>query len=853
MSDGVVGVVVVSHSRALGEAAAGLAREMVPGDEVRIEVAAGLDEHTLGTDATAIAEALTRADSGAGVVVLMDLGSAVLSAELALEFVDDPSGVLLCSAPLVEGLVAAVVAAAGGADRATVAAEAEQGAAAKRAQLGEAPPAAVPPTEASSAADDDQRLGTEDRTERGGALPDDDQEVGRFVVTPPHGLHARPAALLARTAAGFDAAVDLLDLTNGRGPVTAASLTRVASLGAGVGHEVEVRARGAQAREAVAALLDLARRGFGEAPSGDPLVGSTTVAERPPPAPTVDHGPVGGAPGIAIGRARILRAVALVVPDVPAGSVAEEHRLLDEALATAQASISATRDATPGPEAAIFDAHLAILADPALLDPARAAIAAGRSAAVGWSTAVDRAAAELASLSSDYLRARAADVRAVGDDVLRALLTHPGSAPGPTVDAPRTTGDADVRHARQDRGTRASEVGDSRGVWVAEELTPAEAATIDAAGVVVAGGSPTSHAAIILRARGIPAVVGAGEAVLGVAENTVVALDGETGELSIDPDPATLDRFRRRRTATAEREDRARSRLHEPAITPDGVRVLVGVNLGAEPDPAPGADLAGLVRTEFLFLDRAQAPDVDEQVAAYRAVADALGNRRIVLRTLDVGGDKPLPYLPRPAEQNPFLGVRGLRLALRTPGLLDEQLRAIVRTARDTPVSVMFPMVTVPAELHAAREALAAAQRAEGPAELEVGIMIEVPAAALTADRFAPDVDFFSIGTNDLTQYVTAVERGNPQLSALADPLHPAVLELIARVAGTGVPTAVCGELAADPRATGLLVGLGVRELSVSPPAVARVKQAVRESRGLPPNLWTTPDAEAVRALLPDA
>lgn len=241
------------------------------------------------------------------------------------------------------------------------------------------------------------------------------------------------------------------------------------------------------------------------------------------------------------------------------------------------------------------------------------------------------------------------------------------------------------------------------------------------------------------------------------------------------------------------------------------------------------ADLAGLVRTEFLFLGRAQAPDVDEQEAVYRQIACALGGRRITLRTLDVGGDKPLGYVPMPAEANPFLGVRGVRLARVHPGLLAEQLLAVVRVAHDVPVSVMFPMISTLDELLWARRMLEDAIKLAGrgePTDLEVGIMVEVPAVALKAKAFAPHVDFFSIGTNDLTQYALAAERGNGALADVADPFDPGVLHLIDVVCRSGVPVAVCGELAADPQAPALLIGLGVRELSMAPQAIPTIKQA---------------------------
>jgi phosphocarrier protein FPr len=297
-------------------------------------------------------------------------------------------------------------------------------------------------------------------------------------------------------------------------------------------------------------------------------------------------------------------------------------------------------------------------------------------------------------------------------------------------------------------------------------------------------------------------------------------------------------------------------------VTRDGVTVAVGVNVGSVDDAraAAGADLAGLVRTEFLFLDRDSAPGVEEQEAAYREIAEALGGRRITLRTLDAGGDKPLRYLPAPAEGNPFLGVRGLRHSLTHPELFADQLLAIVRVAHDVPVSVMFPMVSTVGELTAARRMLDDAIARDGrgtPGDLHVGIMVEVPAAALKSGAFTAYVDFVSVGTNDLTQYALAAERGNAALAEVADPWDPGVLRLIDAacrgVAGKAT-VAVCGEMASEPAAVPLLTGLGVRELSVTPRAIPAVKEAVRavsvrECAALAARALEQPDAAAVRAL----
>ena len=850
-----VGIVVVSHSRALADAAVALAGEMLTGHPVPIEVAAGLDEHTFGTDAGQIVTAITEADAaaggpdGGGVVVLMDLGSAVLSAELALELLDDDvrERVLLCPAPLVEGLVVASVSAAGGASRAEVAAEASAGLDAKATQLG-GPVSDSGPVGPAQA---DRSDGTAQADGTGGA-----GRVGSFTVTNAHGLHARPAATLAARAAAFDARIELRNHTTGTGWVPATSLSKLGTLGALAGHRLDIRAEGSQAREAVDELLALAGRAFDERPAASPAVATPAAAARPSaPAPgpggSGARAPIGASPGLGIGPARPwppAPAEPLTSTETArsaADPTTERHRLGD-AIDAARRSIERVRgraaEQVGEHEAGIFDAHLALLDDPELQAAALAGVDGGEPAGAAWAAAVTEAHDVIAALPDPYLSARAADVRAVGDEVLRALHNPTG-----------TTG----------------ALTSPEGVLVAADLTPAEAAELDrdrVKAVLLAYGSPTAHSVILLRAVGIPAVVGAGPAVLEIAAGTPLAVDGGRGELVVDPSAEALRAFAERAEELADRQRQASARAAEPAATRDGTPIPVAANLGSVADAVTategGADLAGLVRTEFLFLDRDRAPDAAEQEATYREIAAAMGGRRITLRTLDVGGDKPLSYLPMPAEANPFLGLRGIRLALARPELLAEQLVAIVRVAHDTPVDLMFPMIATLDELLAARRALDCAVSLVGrgvPPGLRVGIMVEVPAAALKAAVFAPHVDFFSIGTNDLTQYTLAAERGNDAVAALGDALDPGVLRLVEAVcaaAGDDTLVAVCGEAAADEQATAVLLGLGVRELSVTPRAVARVKQAVRAvdlpaARALATAALRADSAAAVRALVP--
>jgi phosphocarrier protein FPr len=815
-----VGLVVVSHSRALARAAVELAGEMAREIPVPLEVAAGLDETTFGTDAIAITEAVAAADRGDGVVVLMDLGSAVLSAELALELLADDlrERVLLCPAPLVEGLVAAVVAAAAGAGREEVAAEATAGLAGKQSHLGGAPP------------DPGSPAGSGEPT--GGGTPAaadaaaDGCRSATVTVSNRHGLHARPAARLVAAARACDAEVLVRNADTASPWVPASSLSRVATLGVLHGHHLDVRATGPQAQDAVDRIVALAGRAFDET--------EAAVPDLPQASAT---GGRAASPGIAVGPAWRLSAAPLDIPDVPARGPGPEWDRIDDALATVRRDLERLRaEADPG--VSIFEAHLLLLDDADLLAEVRSRIDAGEAAPQAWAAATARVAGEFEALADPYLKARAADVRAVADQTLRVLLAVAGAA------------------------------AHGSGVLIAADLTPAEAATLDrdrVLGVVLASGSPTAHSAILLRTRGIPAVVGAGPAVLDVADGTPVGLDGGTGEVLVAPPEPALAALRARAAEQASRRDRAARGAAAPAVSRDGVTVAVGANVGSPADARDaadhGADLIGLIRTEFLFLDRDAAPAVDEQEAAWREIAEAMGGRRITVRTLDVGGDKPLRFLPAPAEDNPFLGVRGIRYALRHPALLADQLLAVVRVARDVPVSLMFPMVSTVDELLQARRMLdRAVTRAGGaaPAGLEVGIMVEVPAAALKAAAFAPHVDFFSVGTNDLTQYALAAERGNAALAALADGLDPGVLRLIdavCRGAGERVRVAVCGELAGDETAAALLAGLGVRELSVAPRTVPAIKEAVRSSRlagaaATARAALKLPDAAAVRALL---
>jgi len=459
-------------------------------------------------------------------------------------------------------------------------------------------------------------------------------------------------------------------------------------------------------------------------------------------------------------------------------------------------------------EAGILEAQTLMLDDPALIDGAAELMAQGRPADEAVAAAMAPFAQMLRASPDPVFQARAADVEDVIDQLRHALHGVTAAPPPP----PRPS------------------------ILVARDLAPSQTAGLDRAlvlGFATEQGSATAHTEILARALGLPAVVGIAGLVEAVEDGQPVLLDGDEGTLVIDPPADTVAMVQPSAEAAADAE---------PAMTRDGRRMEVGCNAAGVEDAlraaAAGADGIGLLRSEFLFLGSDRLPSEDEQVAVLEAVAAAMGGRPVILRTLDVGADKPLPALPQPPEANPALGVRGLRLQLlRRPDLLLDQLRAALRVSARHPLRLMFPMVSTLDELRQAKTLLAQARREVNPSAtdgtgMQIGIMIEVPAAAVGADVLAAEVDFFSLGTNDLTQYLFAADRTNPELAPLADSLHPAMLRMIDQVVKAAHRrqrwVGVCGEMASDLWAVPLLVGLGIDELSVHPPIVARVRALVR-------------------------
>ena len=527
--------------------------------------------------------------------------------------------------------------------------------------------------------------------------------------------------------------------------------------------------------------------------------------------------------GIAIGPVFHFRRQELRIERCPVADREAEWGRFQEAVGVARAQLAEIHQAalaqSGADDAAIFEAHAMMLDDPELHSSVQSAIVEqGTNAEVALHESAEKVAVMLESLGDEYLSARAADVRDVSTRVLRILLGI-NESPAAALNKPS--------------------------IIVAHDLTPSDTIALDKSlvlGFCTAVGGATSHTAILARSLGLPALVGAGEQVLALENGAALILDGGQGRLLINPDPAALSAFRQQQAKSAGYLAIAQDHAHEPAVTRDGHVVEVVANIGGVGDVAAalasGAEGVGLLRSEFLYLERDHLPDEEEQYHAYRAIAQEFGQRPVILRSLDVGGDKELPYLDMPPEDNPFLGVRAIRLCLARPELFRPQLRAALRAGAGNNLKLMFPMVAHVRELREVRAVLASCRAellAEGRTiaeDMEIGIMIEIPSAALMAGHLAKEVDFFSIGTNDLAQYTMAADRTNSHVAPLASAFEPAVLRLIKQVIDAahkeGKWTGLCGELAGEPLAIPILLGLGLDEFSMNPPAVPVAKQIIR-------------------------
>ena len=662
--------------------------------------------------------------------------------------------------------------------------------------------------------------------------------TGHARVMLANGLHARPAARIAACAKRFSSKVHLR--SKGR-EAAARSPVSVMALDVRAGERIEIDAVGEDASAAVDALSRLIEIELEALEIGGHAVPARPARGAAEPNRTGHFNGVCAVPGLAIGPAFHLSAGRQDIVREGAGKE-QERGALDDALARLRRDLAAAAGDRDPIRAGIAEAHLALSEDQAILDAVGEGIERGESAAYAWRGAIAGVTDSLRTTGNALLEERVLDLLDLERRVLDLLRGD--DAPAPADPPPGA-------------------------IVIAEEILPSQVMQLTGrvAGLCTVGGGPTSHVAVLAAAAGLPTLVAAGPAIAGIAEGTMLLLDAAAGRLQIADDAATVAAARARIDATLVRAQTDRESAIGPCRTADGTRIELFANIGSADDAAAavaaGAEGCGLLRTEFLFLERAVAPGEEEQLAAYQAIADALGIRPLIVRTLDIGGDKPLPYLPLPAEDNPALGLRGIRIGLLRPEILDEQLRAILRVQPIGRCRIMVPMISSVAELRAVRaRAHAVASELHHAAPFELGVMIETPAAALLADRLAADADFFSVGTNDLTQYTLAMDRTNPLVAAQVDAFHPAVLSLIASAAsaaaGSGRSIGACGGLASDPFGAVLLVGLGIDELSVAPAAIAAVKSRLRgitidQCRALADRALAQDSAGAVRALAAEA
>lgn len=625
----------------------------------------------------------------------------------------------------------------------------------------------------------------------------------------PHGLHARPSARLAEMARGFKGSVTI---SLGEKSADATSVTSLMALGSKFGSEIEIRVVGDRSRETAVALAELldrmAKAEHAEVPQVAETSGNRHVSS--PLTLSVDAIPaVIASPGLAVGAAFILAQTDLAVSEAGQGVEAEYSRL-ELAIAQVGEHLAATITSAHGPHKSIAEAHLAIAADRTIRDAAERALSAGASAEHAWRIASREQEDLLASLDDGRMRERAIDLRDVERRIVRQLAG--------------VSGDWDVP---------------AGAILICDDIEPSTLMAMPrqgVAGICTARGGATSHAAILAAARSIPMLVAAGEGVLALESGSLVLLDAHTGNVDPAPSADAIAEVAKRIENERNEASIARANALTPCVLLDGTRVEVFANLATIDDAhdavANGAEGCGLLRTEFLFAEASQAPTEAEQEKVYRHYASILDGRPLIIRTIDVGGDKPIAYLPFPEEANPALGMRGIRFALSEGSILRTQLRAMLRAVPTEQLRIMLPMIVEAAEIEQVKTLVMSEAADIGVSSaVQIGIMVETPAAALSAGQLAMHADFLSIGTNDLSQYVLAMDRGNAALASRVDSFHPAVLRAIQLTAEGAASNnrwlGICGGLASDFRAAPLLVGLGCDELSSVPTAIPKIKQTL--------------------------
>lgn len=628
------------------------------------------------------------------------------------------------------------------------------------------------------------------------------------------GLHARPATNFVDLVRGYQSAVRVRNadrVADGR------SMLALLQLGVEGGATIRVSAEGQDAAALLAVLKTAIAEGLGDEPEETPAATSSSAGlEWAPRNFSAVLDGVSAAGGLAVGSVRQHASQEIVVEDMP-GNLMQEGESLQSALSNASIELEKLYEEVKirfgSGKASIFRAHAEFLKDTSLVQQTVGLIFKNHSAAWAWQEVIRDRVNQIQKLDDAVLAGRAVDLSDVGQRVLRHL-----------------TGNADM----------AVDMYAYPVVLLAEDLKPSDTAALDPdaiLGFCTSIGGSTSHTAIIARSMGIPAVVAAGKQVLDVPNGTPCILDGFNGKLYLNPSAADLADVIEVQRQLKMREEEARTSRFQPAVTVDGhkVEIAANINRAAAVEAAldAGAEGVGLMRTEFLFLERDSIPTEEEQFEAYKAMVLALGGRPLIIRTLDIGGDKDVPYLNLPKEDNSFLGIRGIRLCLARPDLFIPQLRAIYRAATYGHLKIMFPMISTIEDFEQARDITETVRKELGAPYVEIGIMIEVPSAVILADQLAKIVDFFSIGTNDLTQYTLAMDRVHPQLAKQADGLHPAVLRMVDQTVKAASRenkwVGVCGGVASDPKGAILLVGLGVSELSMSVPNIPAIKAQLRK------------------------